>query len=105
MKNDKSIIHISATSVKSISFFIATEVALFLLGAMMNRKTIVDMVNEIAGFWEPSLRSSAMDAVRNPNDIDMMENAQRILLKHDERQAMAVEIIRVISSSLENNLR
>ena len=67
------------------------------IGGKMDRLEVIKRIEGVANFWDALLGIAAMDAVKDPDNTKLMETAQILLIKSDERKAMSKKVIGIIN--------
>ena len=67
-----------------------------MIGGKMDRLEVIKKIEGIANFWDASIQCAAMAVIKEPDNTALMETAQRLLIKSDERKAMGRQVIDVI---------
>ena len=65
----------------------------------MDLPDVLKLIKDISEFWDASLRASAMDVIRDPDDTKKMEYAQRLLVKAEERKTTCEMIAGVVKQN------
>ena len=62
----------------------------------MDRLEVIKRIEKVANFWDASIQYAAMAVIKEPDNAALMETAQRLLIKSDERKAMGRQVIDII---------
>ena len=68
-----------------------------IIGGNMDRLEVIKRIEGIASFWDATLQIVAMDVVKEPDNTEHMETAQKLLAQSQERKAMSRQVIDVIN--------
>jgi len=63
----------------------------------MDRTEMIKKIQDMSTFWDASVNSAAIDAIRNPEDKEKMDHAQSVLLRAEERDGVCREIIAIVA--------